>query len=136
MKKHFLKKIHSKAGESFAEVLIALLVVIFGSLLLANMISASRKIVSRSADKEDARNKCLAVLDEILAGGDQPESLPDGLSVSESGTTVKISNLNTDTKVTIGSRAYAAIGGYSVNSFTLEGDDAGYESLQVYHLQN
>ena len=48
--KRFFKKLKSRAGESIAEVLIALLVSSIGLVMLASMISTSGSIIKKSRD--------------------------------------------------------------------------------------
>jgi len=48
MKKRLMKKLNSRAGESIAEVLVALLISALALVMLASMITASTRIITQS----------------------------------------------------------------------------------------
>lgn len=48
MRKHLIARLRSRAGESIAEVLVALLISVLGIALLVGMIGASTRVISQS----------------------------------------------------------------------------------------
>ncbi len=62
-----MKKIRSKKGESFAEVLISILVMSFALLILATMITVSWRLVQMSTENEQFRQLSLEDMDSFLA---------------------------------------------------------------------
>ncbi|MEE0956317.1 MAG: hypothetical protein U0L49_10970 [Eubacterium sp.] len=124
---HFIRKLRSSSGESFAEVMIAILVTAFGSLVLAAMISTSQKIVGKAGKKEDARSKALAVMEEALAA-DDPSNPIEGTNVTDD--TIKILNLDD----LISSKKKNSLGtGYSVKIYYYSSEEnSAYKDLKVY----
>lgn len=52
--KKYLQKISSKRGESFAELLVAVLVVVFGCLIIASLFATSLDLNRTAAEKDNA----------------------------------------------------------------------------------
>jgi len=65
-----LRKLRSSAGESMAEVMIAILVAAFALLILANMLIASRKIIAQSSEHEKKRTAEKSSVETFLATGE------------------------------------------------------------------
>ena len=62
MRKAMISRLHSRAGESIAEVLIALLISSLGMMMLAGMVSTSKTLVERSKTAfEDSVDKSNAL---------------------------------------------------------------------------
>jgi len=60
-------KFKSRAGESFAEVLVAILIAALGLTALASLITASRRITSRSIMIEKNRQASMSTLESEIA---------------------------------------------------------------------
>lgn len=66
-------KISSNKGESFAEVLISIVVMSFALLTLATMITVSWRLVQRSMDDDAMRQLSVSEMDDYLAGISGPD---------------------------------------------------------------
>ena len=91
MKNHLLNKLKTVKGESFAEVLISILVMSFALLTLATMITASWKLVQNSLLEEEQRQLSITEMDNAVASGSSSADCSLKFTTDESGTTkVKI----------------------------------------------
>ena len=68
MKKHFLKKLKSRAGETLVETLFAILIATFASVLLASATSTAMELNRQARERDKVTQTCL----ETLSTG-QPE---------------------------------------------------------------
>lgn len=86
MKKLISTKLHSSSGETLTEVLVASLVVVLGSILLATMVSASYRMIRNSEKSYDqylAGQNMLASHGAVQTARTDSEGATEGVSYSE-----------------------------------------------------
>lgn len=75
MKKQFLKKLKSNAGETLVETLFAILIATFASILLASSTSTAIELNRQARERDEINQKCLEQL--ALASADPDHSVSE-----------------------------------------------------------
>ncbi|MCR5304356.1 MAG: hypothetical protein K6E33_07310 [Lachnospiraceae bacterium] len=88
MKSLLLKKLRSDKGESFAEVLISIVIMAFALLTLATMITASWRLVQNSMIDEQFRQMSIQEMDAALAAGTDSGNATLKFTTDSAGTTI------------------------------------------------
>lgn len=130
----FIRKIRSVSGESFAEVMIALLIAALGILMLATMISASQKMVLKTGHAEDVRNTSRSILEDCFSNNKIPDDIEEGFSVTADQANLTIGNTKTPVSSKMQGSDAAGIN-YPVTIYSLESSKKGAENLKVYRYK-
>lgn len=64
----FLKKLRSKRGETFAEILIAILIVAFGCMIIAVLYDSSLDLNIKASEQDGAFYSALSETEQLLDG--------------------------------------------------------------------
>lgn len=63
-----IRKLKSKRGESFVEILISILIVAFGCLLIATMYSSAMNMNIQASKKDDDYYKAVSEMEQMFGG--------------------------------------------------------------------
>jgi len=118
MHKRILRKVKSRAGETIAEVLVALLISSVALVMLASMIASTTNMVTRSKDRMDDYYNANEELEKQIGAGDVSFSIrisDEGSSASEPSVNVTIEGIPGFKNDVLGKTVYA-YGNTPVNS--------------------
>jgi len=120
---NIFNKIHSKNGESISEVLVASLVIAFGSILLASMVVASSRIIKKSIASYGTYTAFHNEVEMLDAEGNTAIINGDGTE-----TKTKI-DPESENEATVTGKVYAYSGSSDLNQFV---DSNLSEPIKIY----
>ena len=127
MKNKMLLKLKSTGGESFAEVMIAVLISSLGLLMMAQMMMSSAKLIRNSDAVEVLRQKNINQVEEFLAG-DRSKTSDASFTIGKDGS---IDHINCTLETSASGQINAAV---FTSSETESGTGKRYE-LSAYKFE-